>query len=302
MRIAVLDIGGTMIKSAIFVDRTLFDVQETPRPADHSGPSTLAAATELLDQMGPFSAIGISISGQVDPARGVIRGGLDPTGELIGTEIRKTLETRFSVPVAVENDVNAAAMGEARFGAGMDQQNFLCLTYGTGVGGAIIMNGELYRGSCYSAGEFGLMTTRPELRKQQGGFPGGIYNDLASTTALVRKAGTYNPAIRNGKDVFDRLDDPEVRSIVDDWIDEILIGLSNLIHIFNPSCMILGGGVMEQSWILDELKCRLPEYIMEGFRNVELCQARNGNRAGLLGAAVLAEELWSTRESALRKQ
>jgi len=66
--------------------------------------------------------------------------------------------------------------------------------------------------------------------------------------------------------------------------------------------MILGGGVMEQSWILDELKCRLPEYIMEGFRNVELCQARNGNRAGLLGAAVLAEELWSTRESALRKQ
>lgn len=291
MRIALLDVGGTMIKSALFEDGVLGKLRETPRETPLDGTKTVAQSIKILHSYCPFDAIGISMSGQIDPVRGMIRGGLDPSGGLIGTKVREPLEREFGVPVAVENDVNAAALGEAWFGAGRDQKDFLCLTYGTGVGGAIILNRQLYRGSMFSAGEFGLMTTRPELQRQQGGFPAGIYNDLASTTALVRLASAVDPTLRNGRAVFSRLEEPRLRAVVDRWIEEILLGLGNLIHIFDPSCVILGGGIMEQPWLLQELRRRLPDHIMESFRHVELRQAQNGNRAGLLGAAILAREL-----------
>ena len=79
-----------------------------------------------------------------------------------------------------------------------------------------------------------------------------------------------------------------MRDIVNSWIDEIVYGLITVIHIFNPSCIVLGGGVMAQPYILKEVKQKTSARIMSSFRNVELCQAQLGNRAGLMGAAYLA--------------
>ena len=116
----------------------------------------------------------------------------------------------------------------------------------------------------------------------------GCYEKYASTTALVRKAMAYNRDLDNGRKIFARLDDPKVRDIVNSWIDEIVYGLITVIHIFNPACIVLGGGVMAQPYILNEVKQKAAARIMSSFRNAELCQAQLGNRAGLMGAAYLA--------------
>ena len=291
MKIGVLDIGGTFIKSALYEDGIgLSQIKETPTPASMGGAAIMEAAKGILGEFDSMDAIGVSATGQVDTEKGMIRGANGNVADYIGTQIRGILEEAFHVPVAVDNDVNMAALGEAYLGAGRNESSFLCLTYGTGVGGAIVENGRVYHGSCFSAAEFGAMVTHGDVLKAEG-FPAGTYEKYAATTALVRMAKERNPELINGKIIFSRLEAPEVKAIVDEWIGEILLGLSSLIHIFNPSCIILGGGVMELPYILGEIEKRIADYVMPSFLNVTIKRAELGNHAGMLGAAIAAKEL-----------
>mgnify|MGYP002508132524 CR=1 FL=1 len=181
------------------------------------------------------------------------------------------LEELFHVPVAVENDVNAAALGEAIYGAGQGHSDFLCLTYGTGVGGAIIRDREIYHGSSFSAGEFGAMVTHGTAKILGNDFFDGCYERYASTTALVNAAAAYDPSITSGKQVFEKLEDEQIQGILDCWITEIVLGLTTLIHIFNPSCIILGGGIMVQPCILKKIKEKL--YVENAFLAASRCLA-----------------------------
>ena len=288
MRTAVLDIGGTFIKSALYADNVLYQFKETPTPLTSGGKGIMACAAEILKAYEGFDAIGISTAGQVDPDRGVILYANENIPGYTGTPVRELLEYIFHVPVVVDNDVNMAAVGEGALGAGKEEKDFLCLTYGTGIGGAIIQNKEVYRGSGFSAAEFGSIVTHGRSCLERGGYPAGIYEKYASASALVQMAEQINPELSDGKLIFAKLQEPEVKAIVDIWIGEILLGLSSLIHIFNPSCIILGGGVMEQTYLIREIRRRLSDYIMPSFSNVRIKQAELGNRAGLLGAAVTA--------------
>lgn len=292
MKIGVLDIGGTFIKSALYDSETgLHKVKETPTPACEGGAAIMEEAKKLLREFGKMDAIGISTAGQVDTEQGMIRYANPNIPDYTGTRIREILGQEFGVPVAVDNDVNMAALGEAHLGAGRGEAEFLCLTYGTGIGGAIIRGGEVYHGSCYSAAEFGSIITHGEAHKANG-FPAGIYEKYASTAALVRRGMAQDPTLENGKIIFSRLAEPEVKSLVDDWIGEILLGLSCLIHVFNPSCIVLGGGVMSQPYILNEIQKRIEDYVMPSFLNVSLKRAELGNHAGLFGAAIAAKQMF----------
>lgn len=287
MKIVALDIGGTSIKSGIWTGGTAQEVKEWATNAKSGGAYVLDRAREIIRSYGACEAIGISTAGQVDSERGCIRFANGNIPGYTGMKIRDLLENEFQAPVAVENDVNAAAIGEGRFGAGRDHRDFLCITYGTGVGGAIVINQKIYTGSAYSAGEFGGILVHPSAIKERDPFS-GCYENYASTTALIRSAKKYDRDLDNGRKIFDNIDNPAVRRIVDDWIDEIVYGIKTLIHIFNPSCMILGGGVMAQPYIIKEVRERTQGKIMSSFCNVEIRQAELGNQAGLLGAAYLA--------------
>ena len=116
MRIGVLDIGGTAIKSGLWDGRELCDCREKKTPAPVRKEEVMACAVELLRGYGEMDAIGVSATGQTDCERGVIRDAIFLKG-LIGMKIRETLQGSFGVPVAVDNDVNMAARGEAVFGA-----------------------------------------------------------------------------------------------------------------------------------------------------------------------------------------
>lgn len=290
MRIAALDIGGTSIKSGIWTGGPAEDVREQDTNAKNGGAYVVERAKEILRSYGSFDAIGVSTAGQVNSEEGFIRYANENIPGYTGMRIKDILEQEFSVPVAVENDVNAAAIGEGQFGAGKGHDDFLCITYGTGVGGAVVIGKEIYRGCSFSAGEFGGILIHPEDRIQGDPFS-GCYEKYASTTALVARARKLDESLVNGRKIFERIGEPEVLAVVDGWTDEIVHGLVSLIHIFNPSCVVLGGGVMAQPFILEQVREKTEKRIMSSFRDVDIKQAELGNQAGLLGAASLGARL-----------
>lgn len=289
MRTAVLDVGGTSIKSGIWNGQELIELKEWDTNAKNGGSYVMERMKEILQTYKPFDAIGISTAGQVNSKEGYIRYANENIPGYTGMRIKDIAESEFKVPAAVENDVNAAALGEARFGAGREFNDFLCITYGTGVGGAIVIDKKIYGGSGYSAGEFGGILIHPEDRREGSPFS-GCYEKYASATALVAKAQEYDKNLKNGREIFARIQEGAVRVIVDKWIDEIVHGLVTVIHIFNPSCIVLGGGVMEQPYILEQVRKKTADRVMSSFRNVELRSAALGNRAGLMGASWIAVE------------
>lgn len=286
----VLDVGGTAIKSGIYADNTLSEIKETPTNAFEGGARVVNRMKEIITgykKHHTFDYIGISTAGQVDPVRGEIIYSNENIPGYTGMKLKEIMENEFGVPTAVENDVNAAAIGESVFGAGQGLDDFVCLTYGTGVGGAIFANGRLYHGYNCSAGEFGAIVVHPEARDARCDMLSGCYERYASTTALVNSAMKIDKNLSNGRKIFERIAEPEIKMLVDAWIMEITYGLVTIIHTFNPCLVVIGGGIMEQPYIIECLRQKLYENIIPGFNHVKIEKAQLGNRAGMLGAAVL---------------
>ena len=180
MKISCIDIGGTYIKSGVLEDGVLTDVEETPTDGGGGARAMLSRVAQLVRQTPGVERVGVSTAGEVDARTGVIRLSDNIPG-YTGLNPRQILEGELGLPVAVENDVNAAAAGEFAFGAARDEQDFLMVSYGTGVGGAVYIGGRLYRGRAGSAGEFGGLVTHPEAvdPARQGT---GSYERYASTS------------------------------------------------------------------------------------------------------------------------
>ena len=289
MRIVVMDIGGTAIKTGIWNGVALSEQKEWDTNAKQGGPYLIERVKQILHSYGIFDAIGISTAGQVNTTDGSIYYANDNIPNYTGMQVKKILEEEFNVPVGIENDVNAAALGELHFGAGKGLQNFLCITYGTGVGGAIIIDGKVYSGATYSGGGFGGILLHPEQMQKDVEFS-GCYEKCASATALVKKAIEVDASLTNGRKIFESFDRPAIKAIIDAWIDEIVYGLVTLIHIFNPSDILLGGGILAQPYVSSEVTKRVNEKVSPGFLGTNIRQTALGNQAGMMGAAFLAKQ------------
>lgn len=290
MRILALDIGGTAIKIGIINEKgEIIDKSEVPTMAKEGGESLINRVFKIISQYKNIDRIGISTAGQVDHVKGKIIFASDNIPGWTGMEIKKRIEEKFNIPTIVENDVNSAAIGEAYYGAGLNNKSFLCIAYGTGIGGAIVEKGEIYRGADGSAGEFGHIITHAYGKECTCGA-NGCYEAYASTTALVEKVKKELELTEvDGRLIFNLINDNEkVKNLVDQWILEIIVGLVNLIHIFNPSLIVLGGGIMEQEYVIEYIKGNIDKFIMPNYRNVKFEGARIGNNAGILGIANLA--------------
>lgn len=291
MKILAFDIGGTEIKYALCDEYfNLSDQKSVPTNAQEGGKAIISRVVEIIKSYDNIDRVGISTAGQVNSAKGEIIFASDNIPNYTGTKIKETVETETGIPTAVENDVNCAALGEALFGAAKGYSDFICLTYGTGIGGGIFINGELYRGTAFAAGEVGHLITHAGGRKCTCGGE-GCYETYASAKALVKSAEKLLSRPVNGKEVFECFDNPEIRKLIDGWIDEIVIGLKSLIYIFNPSLIVLGGGIMNENYIIDEINIKLQSSLMLSFKNVKAVKAAAGNSAGKLGAAYLASKI-----------
>lgn len=290
MKNLVFDIGGTSIKYGVCQDNRLTDTAEVPTLAHKGGAHILETAISLIQTHSDYDAIGISTAGQVHAKDGYIIYANQNIPGYTGIHFKNTLEELFHVPVAVENDVNAAALGEAVYGAGQNYNQFLMLTYGTGVGGAVINDRKVFHGSSYSASEFGAIITHSDARLSGGDFFDGCYEKYASTTGLLQMIKPYRPELDTGRKIFDALEDDTVVSIIDDWVNEIMLGLATLTHIYNPSCILLGGGIMSQPLILQKIEEKKSRFIMPSFSHVHIAAAALGNTAGMWGANYLASQ------------
>lgn len=293
MKILAIDIGGTAIKyGVVSEDFTVEKSFEVPTEAHLGGPHLMQKImTFVTEYANEVDCVGISTAGQVNSELGKIIFASENIPNYTGIEIKKTIQEKFNLPVCVENDVNSAATAEAKFGAGRGFQDFLCLTYGTGVGGALWINDKIYTGDYFSAGEFGHIVTHTGGKKCTCGN-NGCYEMYASTRALVRAVKEETGKDLNGREIFmpEHFSNVAVRAVIDNWIDEIIGGLSTLIFIFNPPCIILGGGIMNEDYIISEIDRRIHARPIHSFQSVKIKKAELKNRAGMLGAAYLAKQ------------
>ncbi len=283
-----VDIGGTAVKlGAVSEEGTILLRREVPaeaaaRPLQET--ALLAAGRLMSEENLRPSGVAVSATGQIDSREGSVIGTNGKIPGYEGAPLRLLFEERFSLPTAVLNDANAAALGECFCGAGKGADPVLMVTLGTGVGSAIVLRGSLFLGMRGIAGEFGQFP----LFTGRGGT--GWYEEYASTGALVRRAERATGEKKlDGREVFARAaeGDAVMRTVISDWIEDVALGLVGFVHAFNPQCVIIGGGVSGQkTLLLEPLRKRVLSGVLPRFaEGLKIVPASLGNDAGLIGAA-----------------
>ncbi|CEY73719.1 ROK family protein [Bacillus cereus] len=276
------DIGGTQIKYGIISEAGRVLKRKTVATEIHLGGEQIIQKLILLSKKlmneHTIAGIGISTAGIVDINKGIVTGGADHIPGYSTIPIIDRLQEILKVPVSIDNDVNCAAFGEKWNGSVREKENFIMLTIGTGVGGAIFIDGELYRGHSFSAGEWGNML-----------IEGKTFEEVASISGLIRLVRKYKGKGEwNGRTIFELYDkgDREVAQAVGIFFKHLAIGISNLAYIFNPETIIIGGGITDRgNEFLKEVKEEISKYLnQEIYNNCEIELAQNGNCAGMIGA------------------
>ena len=292
MKLLALDIGGSFIKYGWVQDGTASALKTIPTNAQLGPQALLDTITAIVSEFPKTPALGISFASQTDPVRGCITSATDTFPGFTGVPLRDILQQRLGIPVAVDNDVNCAAFAEGRWGAAAGKQDFLCLTYGTGIGGALVLDGKLYYGQAFAAGEVGHMTLHGGgIRCNCGRL--GCYEAYASVSALTARVSASFPQLCSGKDICAAYEAglDGLAPIVDSWMQDVVDGLCSCMHLLNPSTVVLGGGIMENRFVFQILHSRLQQALLPNFRQAQILPAQLGNAAGMIGAALLAEQL-----------
>ncbi|NME36416.1 MULTISPECIES: ROK family protein [Fusobacterium] len=293
-KIVGIDIGGTMIKYGLLsIEGDILENGEIETEASKGIDVLFGKLCNIVSKyLKSNDILGIAVSGtgQIDGSIGKVIGGNPIIPGWIGTNLVEKLENHFNLPAVLENDVNCAALGEKWLGAGKGQDNFICVTIGTGIGGGIVLNGDIFRGSSCVAGEFGHIQIEKNGKECLCGKK-GCYERYASATALVSLAKEKTGKIYNGKQIFDRerKNEPVFVEVIKEWVDYFTDGLSTITYIFNPTLIIIGGGVTKQGdYLLNKFKDSLDAKLGVNYKkNLEIKFAELGNNAGMLGAEYL---------------
>lgn len=287
MKILAIDIGGTAIKTGLFINETPVAFDEFPTGAQSGARLMADRVCSYIKEKKP-DAVGICTSGQVNPTDGSIAFATEAIPQYTGFPLLAYIRNNTGLSVIVENDVNSAAIGEAFFGAAENLSDFLCLAYGTGIGGALFINGNLYRGFTGVAGEFGHIITHKDGIPCSCGQK-GCYEMYASTSALLRRAKEELGCSITGRELFAERKNPAIRHLLSEWACEAAVGLVTLTHIFNPPALIIGGGFVSQPEIAEYIMNEYYPRLIPSFRETKILCARLGNRAGIYGAYILAK-------------
>ena len=283
MTVLAIDIGGTAIKYALVDENNnLSSFSEIPSEAKLGAEVLLKKIYGITEKFSPLcDAVSVSTAGRVDSEKGKIIFANENIPNYTGTELARLISERFSLPAFVENDVYCAATAEANYGSGKGTENFVCLTVGTGIGGAVILDGKLYKGNSLCAGDFGEMITGNDK-----------FENLASTTALVKRIKLVTGKEMTGREIFsqENFSNGIIKSAVDAWIDELVKGIKTLMFVFDVPLFVLGGGIMNERYITDRITEELHSTGRDNFKRVLIKQAFFKNKAGIIGAAATARE------------
>ena len=308
--VAGIDIGGTKIAVAV-ADTAGRVIEQTRFPARTSerGPHEIIeeALSEIERMLGRtravLTAVGIGCGGPLDRARGLI---LSPPN-LPGWDefpVVKLVEDRLAVPALLDNDANAAALGEHRHGAGQGYRHLVYITQSTGIGGGVIVRGELVHGVCDGAGEVGHMTVLPD-GPLCGCGARGCLEALCSGTGIARRArerlaageatslSSLSPDGVTARAVAEaaRAGDAVALEVWDEMIHYLAVGVGNLFNVLAPEAVVIGGGVSEAG---EQLFTPLRERVRARARmlppeKINILQASLGGDSALHGAVILGQ-------------
>jgi len=238
--------------------------------------------------------IGVGLPGLIDPKKGIVKILTNIPGWK-NVPLKNILQKRLNIPVFLENDVNLITLGEFRYGAGINQKNVICMTLGTGVGSGLILNGMLYEGEGYAAGELGHMPLNEKGPSCNcGGF--GCFERYVGNKYLEKKARRYFKNNQLTLEDVGRLAGKGNKKAIRFWEETALhIGnaLTGVVNLLNPNLIIIGGGVANSyrfisRVIRDTIRARAMK--VPGAM-VKISKAKLGSNAGLLGAKVLVDEM-----------
>lgn len=307
-----VDVGGTKVLGGVVDESGKVHAharRDTPRQGGTALTQTIAeVALELLQEFAEVKCVGISAAGFVSSDRKTMLAAPNIAG-WNGIDLDAELSALIGLPLVIENDANAAAWGEARFGAGVNENHIMMLTIGTGIGGGLVVNGELYRGAFGIAAEFGHVRVVPEGHLCGCGAR-GCFEQYASGNALLRHAreainaspevarnllslGDGTVAGVTGKHITDaaRLGDPVALAAFNTTAQWLGAGIASLSVALDPACVIIGGGVIDAGeLLLTPTRAAVERYMPFAGKHPSprIIAAQLGNEAGLVGVADLA--------------
>lgn len=289
MPVLAVDLGGTELRAAL-VDQTGAFLAAASTTTDAQG-GPAAVVEQIAALVAPLRShptaacvtrLGIAAPGPLDPHAGIVLAAPMLRG-WVDVPLAALLCRRLALDVVLENDANAAALGEWRFGAGRGARSIVYVTISTGIGGGVIVDGALLHGRRGLAGEIGhMIVTQADTPCACGGS--GCWEAVASGTALARAAGRPGQHVEAAA----RQGDAAALALLDAEACWLGIGLANLLHLYSPERLVMGGGVMA---CLDLMRPRIEATLrsraMPAYRDVAVVAAELGGRAGLVGAAGL---------------
>jgi glucokinase len=306
-----IDVGGTKVLGGVVTEAgevLKTSRRDTPREGGSALTQTIADVARELAADFDISAVGLSAAGFVSSDRKTMLATPNIAG-WNGVQLDAELTSLINLPVVLENDANAAAWGERTFGAGKGKQNMLMVTVGTGVGGGIIVNGQLLRGAFGVAAEIGHLRVLPEGHLCGCGAR-GCFEQYASGNALLRHAREAIAAspdlarnlLARGDGTLEGLTGRAITEAAREG-DQVAIsafnttaqwlgaGIASLAVILDPECVVIGGGVVDAGEILlAPTRAAMERYMPFAGKHPypEIIPATLGNEAGLVGAANLA--------------
>lgn len=281
MKMAAFDIGGTALKMGVMTPEGTLLEKGKQTIDDSDGEQILHAMLDWIAKHPECEGIAISTPGYVNPHTGFIEMG-GAIRRFDNFAISTWLHEKTSLPVAVENDANCVLLAERWQGKAAEMANFLVLTIGTGIGGAIFCNSQLVHGARFRAGEFGYMLTARPGRRDVRRY---TMNDNCTLRTL-----RYSYAVHAGKaleevtgeEIFDLYDAGDVvcERLVGEFFNDLGSGLYNLVNLFDPQTILVGGGIVERPGFLALLRRHLAWFNIDAYVDT----VSHGNDAGLIGA------------------
>jgi glucokinase len=301
-----IDFGGTSVKLGVCRAGELLLTDEPIPTADFHGPHALinemaARVGRLRASFPDIAAIGVGVPGLVDFDRGFVHELTNVPGWK-HVPLKTLLSDKAGLPVVVDNDANAMAWAEFRYGAARGLRNVVALTLGTGIGGGLILNGQMYRGSQDSAGEIGQMSIDFDGRHGHYGNLGALEkytgNSQIAEHAVARYASAgiqKSPADCTPKAIAQAAEsgDEIARGVWGEVADWLGTALSSIAWLLNPDAFVIGGGVAQAGdLIFDPLKRKVQSMVSSVvWERLQILPARFSNEAGIIGNAALADEL-----------
>jgi glucokinase len=288
-----VDIGGTKIHAGITTTSgEVLAAKKVPTDSNKGGQIILDHVHEAIKAVWKpgVQGIGVGIAGIVNQKKGVFISGPNLPNNLHKLRIGSWLKSKYKVPVQLDNDVHCFTLAEAEFGSAKGFSNVVGLTFGTGIGGGVILNNKLYRGRHNAAGEIGHMTIAASSDITCSCGEPGHFEALVSGSAMSKlyfKATGKNIDALAVEEAAKQGDLPAVELIAK-MADHLAIGIANIVHILNPDIITIGGGLSRVSSLIkpaiDSFKKKL---ISPALADTKVITAKLGDNAGIIGAAQL---------------